>query len=137
MRNVTTNQQPRECGACVTVWAITCSIHPCKVVILFSCFHRFLFLFVLHRLLLVNGFCFCDIMHLSIAAPGNPLDFDTFNFSGVFRIVTSCLCLCVALAFAAQEMKKNIRNIEISKYQEIGENRFLRFAFWMNQMLWH
>lgn len=32
MLNVTPNQQPRECGACVTVWAIICSIHPCKVV---------------------------------------------------------------------------------------------------------
>ena len=71
---------------------------------------------MLHRLLLVNGFCFYDIMHLSIAAPGNPLEFDTFNFSGVFRILTSCLCLCVAWAFAAQEMTKlNIRTIEISR----------------------
>lgn len=64
-----------------------------------------------------NGFCFYDIVHLSITAPGNPLEFDTFNFSGVFRIVASCLCLCVAWFLQPKKMTKHkkYRNIEISR----------------------
>lgn len=125
MLNVTPNQQPRECGACVTVWAIICSIHPCKVV--FFCSVAFI---GFYSSLCCIGFCLSMDFVSTISCtfqslPGNPLDFDTFNFSGVFRILTSCLCLCVALAFAAQEMKKNkYRNIKNSEKIAF----FLRFG---------